>query len=219
MRIKPVLVVCLSSTLVSGCVPLFLGGVATAGYMSVQDRGAKAALIDTKIKTNIKERLTSTRYQYATEVGVNVVEGQVLLTGVVMNAKSAVEVEKIVRAVDGVESVYNELYTDGIYPAEQYTADTWILTQLRARLIGAQDVNATNYILSAVNGQVYIMGLTDSNSERERVMHMARTTKGVKRVKNYVKLIEVSKSTFLGLPLGTKTTSDNKYPQESLFGE
>lgn len=224
MKIKPIYAVCLSSTLLSsvfvaGCAPLIVGGVATAGYMSLQDRGVKAALWDTKVKTHIKERLTSKRYQYATEVGVSVIQGRVLLTGVVENAASAVEVEKIARAVEGVNDVYNELFTDGIYPADQYSKDTWMATHLRGRLIGAEDINATNYIVSVVNGEAYIMGLTASTSERERVLHIARTTKGVTVAHNYVKLIEVSKSTFLGMDILPKNTSYNVETNKNLFEE
>lgn len=200
MKFKPLMAVCLSSTLFTACVPLFLGGAA-AGYMSVQERGVKTALWDTKIKTHVKERLTSKRYQYATEVNVSVIHGEVLLTGVVESPAYAVEAEKVARTAEGVETVYNVLFTDGIYPAEQYTKDSWTATHLRGRLVAAKDVNAANYQISVVNGQVYIMGLTASTSERERVLHVARTTKGVDKVYNYVKLAEKKKPSFLGMEI------------------
>lgn len=200
MKIKSLVAVGLSASFLSGCLPLFVGGAAV-GYMSIQERGVKSALWDTKTKTHVKERLTSKRYQYASEVNVNVLHGSVLLTGVVSNPGQAVEAEKVARTVEGVEHVYNDLFTDGIYPTEQYAEDSWISTQLRANFIGAKDVNAANYQISVVNNEVYLMGLTSSNSERERVLHIARTVKGVQKVHNYVKLKEKDSPKFLGFEI------------------
>ena len=202
---------CLSITLLTGCAPVIVGGMATAGYMAVQDRGIKTAFLDTKIKTNIKERLVSSRYQYATEVNVSVIEGRVLLTGVVPNTQLAVQAEQITRGADGVKEVYNELFLDGIYSSEQYSKDTWMGTQIRGKLLGAKDINAANYQISVINNNVYIVGLTDTPSERERVLHIARTTKGVDKVHNYVKLVEGQTKTFLGLEVDSQNTSDNEF--------
>ena len=180
---KVFLALILSSTIMlSGCLPLLLGGVATAGYITSQERGTKAAFRDIKIKALIKDRLTAQYYKYLTQVEVTVLNGNVLLTGVVKSRKAASEVEVVVRGVDGVKSIYNELFSDGNYPPTQYAKDSWIATQLKSYLFAENGVHSANYNILVVNGHAYVFGLAGSMSERESVRHLARTTRGVAQV-------------------------------------
>lgn len=175
-----------SSILLSGCLPLILGGVATAGYIGHQERGPKAAISDINIKTHIKDRLTGQYYKYLTQIEVSVLEGNVLLTGVVKSRKAATEVESVVRGVDGVKSIYNELFTDGIYPVKTYSHDSWVATQLKSYLFTAEGIRSTNYQVLVVNGHAYLFGLAEDMKEREAVVHLTRTTKGVVKVHSFI---------------------------------
>ena len=186
--VKTLSAVALSLTLTQGCVPILVGGVAAAGYMTAQERGAKTAVMDTKIMAHIKDRLTAKNYKLLTQVEVEVLQGNVLLTGVVSDQKTREEVEKVVRSVPDVKSVYNELFSDGIYPSKQYAEDSYVLAQLKGRMLAAKDVFSINYMIKVVNGHAYVLGLSETQSEMERVMHIVRTTKGVKKVVNYVRI-------------------------------
>jgi hyperosmotically inducible protein len=177
-----------ASIFTSGCLPVVLGGVAAAGYISSQERGVKAAVSDLTIKTHIKDKLTAQHYQYLTQVEVSVLKGGVLLTGVVENSKAAVEVESVVQSVEGVKEVYNELFTDGYYPAKQYTEDAWISTQVKSLMFANENIKSVNYNIHVVNGHVYVFGFARSTSEIETIKHLLRTTKGVKQVHNYIKV-------------------------------
>tara|TARA_R110000868_G_scaffold218576_1_gene468994 strand:+ start:140254 stop:140913 length:660 start_codon:yes stop_codon:yes gene_type:complete len=186
---KAILTFVLSTSLfLSGCLPVILGGAAAVGYMGQQERGAKEAVSDINIKTYIKDKLTGTYYKYLTQVEVSVLKGNVLLTGVVESPKSAAEVEGIVRSVKGVKSVYNQLFTDGIYPATTFSKDAWIVTQLKSFMFTEEGIHSTNYQVLVVNGHAYIFGLASDMAEREAVRHLARTTKGVVQVHSYISL-------------------------------
>jgi len=174
----------------TACAPAIVGGFATAGYLGAQERGAKAAVLDTKVKTHIKDKLTQIDYHYLTQAEVVVLQGNVLLTGVVKDEQARAEIERVVRSVPGVKSVYNELYSDGFYATSQYTKDSWLSTQVKGRLFAAKDVYSINYFVRVVNSTVYIMGLAETQSEMERVLHLARITKGVKSVVNYIHLYQ-----------------------------
>lgn len=189
LRSVSITAICVS---LSGCVPLIVGGVATAGYLASQERGAKAAVMDTKIKTHIKDKLTNTDYRLLTDVEVTVLQGDVLLSGVVRSQAQKEQVAKIVQATPDVQTVYNELYADGIYPAKQYADDSYLAAQVRGRLLAAKDVYSINYMVNVTNGTVYIMGIAETQSEMERVVHIARTTNGAVRVVNFVRGYEGS---------------------------
>lgn len=177
-------VLCLSLT---GCFPFLVGGVATASYLASQERGAKAALIDTKIKAHIKDKLTNEDYRLLTAVEVTVLEGDVLLTGVVKSSEQKGLVDRITRGIPDVKNVYNELFFDGVYSAKQYADDSLVATSVRGKLLAAKDVYSINYMVNVTNSVVYIMGVAETDSEKERVLHIVRTTKGVDRVVDFVK--------------------------------
>lgn len=185
----------LASAALSGCaIPgaVMVGGLATGTYLGVQERGAKTAMVDTKIKTHIKDRLTGLHYSYLTGVGVSVLEGEVLLTGVLPDSTARPDIVRTVRETEGVKKVYDELVIGKTSTAER-AQDTWLGTQIKARFAGAKNVYAINYITEVVQGEVYVLGLVGSQSELEQVLHIARTTKGVKVVHNYLRMSETPK--------------------------
>ncbi|MAF31726.1 MAG: hypothetical protein CMF60_05925 [Magnetococcales bacterium] len=178
-----------TSLMASGCVPLLLGGAATAGYIASQDRGTETAISDIKIKTYIKDKLTQQHYQYLTQVEITVLRGNVLITGVVSSSKQALEVEAVVQSVQGVQQVYNELFTDGYYPAKQYTQDTWLATEIKSLMFAEKDIKSVNYNIHVVNGHAYVFGYARTASELEAVKYLLRTTKGVKQVHSFIRVI------------------------------
>lgn len=193
MKFKKILSLIAVGSVLHGCaipVAVVAGGAATAGYMSVQERGAKSAFFDTKLKTHIKERLTSRHYKYLTNIGTSVLEGEVLLTGVVPSMSAKNEVIQTVRNTPKVKRVYDELII-GKYNSSYYAKDAAISFQIAGRMANAADIFAINYEKEVVKGEVYIIGIATSQAEMERVLHVARTTKGVKRVHNYVRLTQI----------------------------
>lgn len=188
MHFSKIVLPVIASLSISACAPLIIGGAATAGYLSVQERGAKTAVIDSKIKTHIKDRLFGSNYKYLTDIGVNVLQGNVLLTGVASDQVSIDSVEKITRTTSGVKNVANNIIIAEDYTAAQYSKDSWIAAQFKTRMLGAKDVYSINYLTDTVMGNIYIIGLASTESEKERVLHIARTTKGVKQVFNYIRI-------------------------------
>lgn len=188
MRFSHIILPVIASLTISACVPLIIGGAATAGYLALQERGAKTAVLDTKIKTGIKDKLFGTKYQYLTDIGVNVLQGDVLLTGVAESQEAVNNVEKIAQLVDGVGNVYNNIIIANSYAASEYSKDSWIATQFKTRLLASKDIFSINYLTDTVKGNIYIIGIAGTESEKERVLHIARTTKGVQKVYNYIRI-------------------------------
>ncbi|MBI1363796.1 MAG: BON domain-containing protein [Proteobacteria bacterium] len=172
----------------SGCMPLWLGAGVGAGYLAVQERGAVAAVTDMKVKTHVLDRLTQANYKFLAKIGVNVLEGDVLLTGVVPSDEDAHRVVSIVYGVPDVRQVYNEIQVVENYGVDVFTNDTWIGTQIRSRMVTTSDVYTINYTVEVVRGHVYVLGLARTPAEMERVLYLVRTTKGVRMVHNYIRV-------------------------------
>lgn len=177
-----------SATALSGCVPLVLGAGAAAGYVGLQDRPFAQVAEDTQVKLLIKDKLTHANFAYLTDVGIDVYYGDVLLTGIVPTQAEGEKILAAVRQTAGVKKVYNELFVGAAYTTGQKAKDAWISTQIQPRLIGTKDAYPLNYLITVVNNHVYIMGTTNSVAEKEHVLHVLRTTSGVRQVHDYLVL-------------------------------
>ena len=58
--------------------------------------------------------------------------------------------------------------------------------QLRANLIGDQEISSLNYSIDVVNGIVYLSGVAANEKERERVITHAQALRFAKKVVNYI---------------------------------
>ncbi len=187
------IVILTAALALNGCVAAVLTGAAVGGVVVAQERSAESALEDTRINTEIATALINKDEALFRQIDVDVVEGRVLLTGAVPNADDRVEAAKISWNVEGVQEVLNELQIDDTSGLDDFAKDTWITTQLRAKTLGDLDINDLNYTFDTVNGVVYILGISQSQVEMERVTTHARNIAGVKQVVNYAVIKDSSK--------------------------
>lgn len=171
-----------------GCVGAAVGGAATAGVAVAQERSVGAAIDDTTIQLNINSALLQKNEALFRKVGTEVVEGRVLLTGVVLTPEDRIEAGRLAWTVNGVKEVLNEVAVSDKSSVADFAKDAWITTQLRTKLLGDRLVSDINYSIETVNGTIYLMGIAQSEAELERVTGHARTIRGVQRVVSHVRL-------------------------------
>lgn len=180
-------VTALLATSLSGCVvPVVAGGAAAAGYVGLQDRPAAQIAKDTDIKLSIKKHLADKKFEYVADIGVDVYYNDVLLTGIVPDAAGGEQVLEIARRTEGVKRVYNELFVGAKYSMRQKASDAWVLAQIQPRLLGSENAFPLNYLISVVNGHVYVLGSVSGSEEHRHTLHILRTTRGVKQVHDYL---------------------------------
>ncbi|PZP39670.1 MAG: hypothetical protein DI585_03255 [Pseudomonas fluorescens] len=176
----------LACSVLAGCAPVVMGAAAGAGYVGLQNRTSKQVASDTEVKVRIKDNLTQAKFAYLSDIGIDVFYGDALLTGVVPTNAEGDRVLDIVRRSPGVKKVYNELFVGSAYTAGQKAKDSWIAAQIQPRLLGARDAYPLNYLITVVNAHVYIMGDTETIGEKDHVIHILRTTRGVVQVHDYL---------------------------------
>lgn len=187
-QIVPVLLL-LAPLGLAGCGPgLLLGAGATAGVAVAQERSVGAAIDDTAIKLQIKDRLFEKSSDLFLRVGIDSVEGRVLLTGSVPRPEDRVEAGRIAWTVGGVKEVYNELEVRDRSGVTDYFRDVRISNELRFRLLADRNVYAVNYNVETVNSVIFLTGIARDQAELDRVTGHARAISGVQRVVSYVVL-------------------------------
>lgn len=172
----------------AGCAPLIVGGAATAGLAAAQERTIGNAIDDTVISARIKDKLLQASSSLFLRVGIEVLEGRVLLTGSVTNAQDRVEAVRLTWTVTGVREVLNEIQVTERGGLADTLADARISASLRFQMMADRGITDINYSIDTVNGIVYLIGIAQDQVELDRVLNYARNISGVKQVVNHVVL-------------------------------
>jgi osmotically-inducible protein OsmY len=117
-----------------------------------------------------------------------VVEGRVLMTGRVATQETRIEASRLAWTTPGVADVINELEISDRTVGLIRPRDTWISTQLRARLVGDAHVRVVNYHIETLDGTVYLFGVAQDEAELERVAGHAQAIRGVNRIVSHMRI-------------------------------
>ncbi|MBF0335910.1 MAG: BON domain-containing protein [Alphaproteobacteria bacterium] len=172
----------------SACDPvgMAIGAGAYAGVAASQERGFQGAVDDTKIAAEVNHMWFQHDHLLFGKLSSTVTEGRVLITGIVPTADNRVDAVRLAWQVAGVREVINEIQVRDTVDPVTFGRDVLIANTLRTRLMFDSEVSAINYTVDVVEGVVYVMGISQTDVERDRVIGHARNIENVKRVVNYV---------------------------------
>ena len=172
----------------SGCASAIIGGVATVGVATVQERSVKDAAIDLKLELQIQEALMrSSLEKLFISVDIHIIEQRVLLIGNVGSQELRDKAAKIVwETSPKIKEVLNEI-TIGNKPSLVSGAkDARISLSLSGLLIADVEVSDINFSHSVSKQVIYLMGIASNEVELDKVIFHARTVKGVKKVISHI---------------------------------
>ncbi len=183
-----ILLVLISSLNIFSCSPtgILASGGATGMVVAEGDRSFGTVVDDATIKINIAAKFINSDDNLFVDVSTSVLEGRVLLTGLVDSQEIRIDAVRRVWEVEGVNEVINEIQIGNRSSLKQYAQDVWITAQVRglaAKTIGLRSV-AYNY--ETIQGKVYIVGITSRPEQLEAIIDVAQTVKGVTEIINYV---------------------------------
>lgn len=176
----------------AGCGPLVLGGAAVGATVVAQDRPVKQAVSDTAIHASIDKKLLQHDRNLFQQVDISVMEGKVLLTGLVPEPKNRLEASRIAWQANGVQEVINEIEVKDKSTLSDAARDTWITTKLRSRITFDKNIRSINYTIDTVNQRIYLTGIAQNQAELDRVMAYARNIDYVRGVVSYVRVKDSS---------------------------
>jgi osmotically-inducible protein OsmY len=167
--------------LLSGCIPLVIGGVASTAAIATDRRTTGAQLDDELIEDKTTAELLE-RYK-GREVHLNVTSynGNVLLTGEAPAEGVKSEIEGVARGMPKVRSVQNEMVVGATTDLGSRTNDTFITSKVKARFIEANKFQINHVKVVTERAVVYLLGIVRPE-EGNAAADIARTTSGVQRV-------------------------------------
>ena len=182
------LVLLLSSINILSCSPagILASGGATGMVVAEGDRSLGTVVDDATIKINIASKFINSDDNLFVDVGTNVLEGRVLLTGLVDNQEIRIDAVRRVWDVEGVNEVINEIQIGNRESIKEYAQDLWITTQIRGLAAKTIGLRSISYNFETIQGKVYIAGITSRADQLEELVKIAKTVKGVTEIINYV---------------------------------
>lgn len=189
-RLAIVMLVALGATTnLSGCASLLIGGAATAGVAAFEERGIKGVAADTATSTRIRAKMLERDDNMFLDVGIEVYEGRVMLTGRVPTEDMRAEAVRLAWSVADVKDVYNEIHVSES-PLSDMANDGWITTQLKSKMTVDSKILAINFSIETVGGVIYLIGIAQDQAEVDQIMNHARSIKYVKQVVSHIRIKE-----------------------------
>ena len=102
-----------------------------------------------------------------------------MLTGTVENVNLKIEATRIAWGVKGVKTVINEIQIDNSDNIINFADDLVISTKISGKLMLDENVNSLNFNIETVNRIVYIIGIANSEKEKDLVINIASEVFGV----------------------------------------
>ena len=183
-----ILFILVSSLNIFSCSPagILASGGATGMVVAEGDRSLGTVVDDATIKLNIAAKFLSSDDNLFVDISTSVLEGRVLLTGLVDSQEIRIDAVRRVWEVDGIKEVVNEIQIGDRSSLKEYAQDVWITTQVRGLAAKEIGLRSVAYNFETIQGKVYIVGITSKPDQLEKLIDATKTIKGVKEIVNYV---------------------------------
>ncbi len=171
-----------------GCSPV--GVIASSGATTMVavegERTLGTVVDDATIKLNLSAKFLKSENNLFVDINSNVLEGRVLLTGIVDTQEIRIDSVRKVWEIEGVKEVINEIEVGNKTTIKEYASDLWINTQVKSLAAKNIGLRALSYNFETIKGKVFIAGITSNPEQINAVVESTKTIKGVKEIINYV---------------------------------
>ena len=182
------LLLLINSIIFFGCSPaqILVGGAGSGMVVAEGDRSIGTVVDDATIKVNIAAKFINSEENLFVNISTSVLEGRVLLTGLVDSQEIRIDAVRRVWEVEGVNEVVNEIQIGNRETLKEYAQDLWITTQVKAMAAKTVGLRVISYNFETIQGKVYIAGITSRPKQLEDLLSAVKTIKGVTEIVNYV---------------------------------
>lgn len=178
----------MKTTTAAVLVSLLIGSAGFNASAQNWEKGAKDAWIDGKAETTL---LLNTNLN-SFDINTDVKDGKVTLTGKVESGVDKALAEELIKSLDDVKEVDNQLTVmnedTGTSDALNTLTDSKVATVVKTRLLFSTEVSGTAIDVDVKAGVVTLAGTVDSDAERQLAVTIAKNTDDVKKVVDNIKV-------------------------------
>ena len=176
-----------------GCSPasVLATGGGSAMVVAEGERSLGTVVDDTTIKVNVAAKFLNAENNLFVNVNTSVLEGRILLTGLVDSQEIRIEAVRLVWEVEGVKEIINEIEIGNRATLKDYASDLWINTQARAVAAKTVGIKSITFNFETIQGKIYIAGISTRSDLLDEMILALKNIKGVNEIVNYVIIKEV----------------------------
>jgi osmotically-inducible protein OsmY len=197
-----------SLTFIQGCAGLVVAGAAVGAVTASDPRSSKVLMDDKVIEMKATDKIYSDR-ELQTRVHINVYSYNyvVLLTGEALSQDLKNKAINIVRNINNVRRVHDQIQVADLTSFESRAKDSWISSKIKTNMLGTKNFEATKVEVITENRVVFMMGFV-TEEQGVKAAEIARQVEGVEKV---VKLFEYVEPEDRQMPgAATSSTSPDK---------
>ena len=175
-----------------GCSPanILATGGGSAMVVAEGERSLGTVIDDATIKVNIAAKFLNADNNLFVNINTSILEGRVLLTGLVDNQEIRIDAVRLVWEVEGVQEIINEIEIGNRSSLKDYASDLWINTQARAVAAKTVGIKSITYNFETIQGKIYVAGITTTPDLLDKMIEALKNIKGVNEIVNYVVIKE-----------------------------
>ncbi len=167
-------------TQLTACVPVVAGGAAAGGLVAADRRSTGAYLEDQEIELKA-EKAISDNLKENVHANVTSYNRRVLITGEVSNEANKAKAESVVRPIQNVNRINNQLVIGANSTISSRTNDTYITSKVKTKFISENKFAANLVKVVTENGTVFLMGMV-THKEGDDAAEIASKVSDVKKV-------------------------------------
>ena len=168
--------------LLQGCAALVATGAVVGADMATDRRSSGMYIEDQRIELKASSALSDSKtIEEGADVSVTSFNRIVLITGQAPTPELKQLATSIVRKVDNVRKVHNEVRIKAPESFLSGTNDAWLTSKTKTLLFAEDDLSSGHIKVLTENGEVFLMGMV-TQTEAEKAINVMRDIDGVERV-------------------------------------
>lgn len=167
-------------TSTAACVPAVVGGAAAGTSAAIDRRTTGIFVEDENIEIKAVRKM-ETNLGEDSHVNVTSFNQNVLLTGEVPDAERKAKAESLMKEVEQVRSVTNEIVVSPKTDLSSRANDTYLTSKVKTAFLTENKFQANYVKVVTENSVVYLMGLV-TKEEADAAVAIASNTSGVEKV-------------------------------------
>ena len=143
--------------------------------------------------SKITAKISAMNLSNLTNINVSVNRGEVLLTGNIQSQEDRLDLIKKVWEVKEIRKIYNEVKVGESLSIIDKTEDIIFETKIENRLLFEDGIYSNNYDVEVVDGNVYVMGISSSIEEKNKLENYLKTMNDIKRLILFISIAKNEK--------------------------
>ena len=164
----------------TACLPLLAGGAAAGGAVAADRRTSGYYVEDENIELKAVKKMETNLGEHA-HVNVTSYNRNILLTGEVPDAAAKAKAELLIKEIENVRTITNEIAVGTKSSLSSRSNDTYLTSKVKTKFITENKFPANYVKVVTENSVVYLLGIV-TKAEADAATEIASNTDGVAKV-------------------------------------